>query len=155
MGRRGVVIWDLIFDYYYWLLIEDIWLFYYAVINPPEGFLSEWWSLFWDVYSSRLTNNPQAPGQAQANQPSSSKVFRSPRFSFFLSINLFSNNMFGRTSIDTGHELKLILFWFSGTCEWGVILSVAEWSARYQLYAAKYASPINGEARSSQSPAGC
>ncbi|KAH6792927.1 LEUNIG-like protein [Perilla frutescens var. hirtella] len=39
-----------------------------VVINPPEGFLSEWWSLFWDVYSSRVPNNPQA-GQGSSSQP--------------------------------------------------------------------------------------
>ncbi|XP_075521737.1 uncharacterized protein LOC142554995 [Primulina tabacum] len=31
-----------------------------AAVNPPEGFLTEWWSLFWDVYSAKLPNHPEA-----------------------------------------------------------------------------------------------
>ncbi|KAI3456250.1 hypothetical protein Pfo_012913 [Paulownia fortunei] len=31
-----------------------------VVINPPEGFLSEWWSLFWDLYYAKLSKHPQA-----------------------------------------------------------------------------------------------
>ncbi|XP_047981706.1 transcriptional corepressor LEUNIG_HOMOLOG-like [Salvia hispanica] len=31
-----------------------------VVITPPEGFLSEWWSLFWDVFISRVPQGDQA-----------------------------------------------------------------------------------------------
>ncbi|PIN01318.1 hypothetical protein CDL12_26176 [Handroanthus impetiginosus] len=31
-----------------------------VAINPPEGFLSEWWSLFWSVYSARCLKNTEA-----------------------------------------------------------------------------------------------
>ncbi|XP_073300231.1 uncharacterized protein [Primulina huaijiensis] len=31
-----------------------------AAVNPPEGFLTEWWSLFWDVYSAKLPKHPEA-----------------------------------------------------------------------------------------------
>ncbi|XP_011086057.1 uncharacterized protein LOC105167896 isoform X2 [Sesamum indicum] len=38
-----------------------------VALDPPEGFLSEWWSLFWSVYSSHCTNH------AEATEDSSSK----------------------------------------------------------------------------------
>ncbi|XP_058201049.1 transcriptional corepressor LEUNIG-like isoform X1 [Rhododendron vialii] len=31
-----------------------------AVINEPYGFLTEWWTIFWDIYSSRELARPQA-----------------------------------------------------------------------------------------------
>ncbi|XP_011096320.1 transcriptional corepressor LEUNIG-like [Sesamum indicum] len=39
-----------------------------VAIDPPEGFLQEWWSLFWDLYSGKLRK------LAQEAQPSSSKA---------------------------------------------------------------------------------
>ncbi|KAI3466684.1 hypothetical protein Pfo_023347 [Paulownia fortunei] len=38
-----------------------------VAINPPEGFLSEWWSLFWSVYSAKF------PKHTEAAEDSSSK----------------------------------------------------------------------------------
>ncbi|CAK9176171.1 unnamed protein product, partial [Ilex paraguariensis] len=31
-----------------------------AVLSSPEGFLTEWWSVFWEVYSSRLPSHQEA-----------------------------------------------------------------------------------------------
>lgn len=31
-----------------------------SVINEPYGFLTEWWTIFWDIYSSRELARPQA-----------------------------------------------------------------------------------------------
>ncbi|KAA8519780.1 hypothetical protein F0562_014130 [Nyssa sinensis] len=31
-----------------------------VVIDSPEGFLTEWWMMFWDIYSSRLSKHPEA-----------------------------------------------------------------------------------------------
>ncbi|KAL0353069.1 UNVERIFIED_CONTAM: Transcriptional corepressor LEUNIG [Sesamum angustifolium] len=39
-----------------------------VAIDPPEGFLQEWWSLFWDLYSDKLRKLDQEA------QPSSSKA---------------------------------------------------------------------------------
>ncbi|KAK4399131.1 Transcriptional corepressor LEUNIG [Sesamum angolense] len=39
-----------------------------VAIDPPEGFLQEWWSLFWDLYSGKLRKLDQEA------QPSSSKA---------------------------------------------------------------------------------
>ncbi|KAL8463326.1 hypothetical protein ACS0TY_033332 [Phlomoides rotata] len=45
----------------------------HVVINPPEGFLSEWWSLFWDVYTSRLGVNPSGELASTSTPPQSSE----------------------------------------------------------------------------------
>ncbi|KAL0407382.1 UNVERIFIED_CONTAM: hypothetical protein Slati_4052100 [Sesamum latifolium] len=39
-----------------------------VALDPPEGFLSEWWSLFWSVYSTHCTKH------AEATEDSSSKA---------------------------------------------------------------------------------
>ncbi|KAL3522293.1 hypothetical protein ACH5RR_015127 [Cinchona calisaya] len=39
-----------------------------VAIDAPEGFLKEWWSLFWDVFSSRLESSSQAAA-ATGNVP--------------------------------------------------------------------------------------
>ncbi|KAL8468052.1 hypothetical protein ACS0TY_031343 [Phlomoides rotata] len=51
------------------------------VINPTEGFLSDWWSLFWDVYNSRAGVNPSGelvttsmPPQISASVPQIAKL---------------------------------------------------------------------------------
>ncbi|KAK4421215.1 hypothetical protein Salat_2072000 [Sesamum alatum] len=31
-----------------------------VALDPPEGFLSEWWSLFWSVYSTHCTKHAEA-----------------------------------------------------------------------------------------------
>lgn len=31
-----------------------------VVINEPYGFLTEWWTMFWSIYSSRVLESPQA-----------------------------------------------------------------------------------------------
>ncbi|XP_073049297.1 uncharacterized protein [Primulina eburnea] len=38
-----------------------------AAVNPPEGFLTEWWSLFWDVYSAKLPNPEETKDSSDKN----------------------------------------------------------------------------------------
>ncbi|KAL0328863.1 UNVERIFIED_CONTAM: Transcriptional corepressor LEUNIG [Sesamum calycinum] len=41
-----------------------------VALDPPEGFLSEWWSLFWSVYSTHCTKHAEATedSSSQATQ---------------------------------------------------------------------------------------
>ncbi|KAI5657110.1 hypothetical protein M9H77_25903 [Catharanthus roseus] len=37
-----------------------------VAINSPDGFLSEWWSIFWDMYISRILNQLTSSGEEVA-----------------------------------------------------------------------------------------
>ncbi|XP_073136239.1 uncharacterized protein [Henckelia pumila] len=45
-------------------------------VNPPDGFLTEWWSLFWDVYSAKIPNQSEATKDSADKNVSS--VFQRP-----------------------------------------------------------------------------
>ncbi|CAL5421865.1 unnamed protein product [Camellia sinensis] len=87
------------------------------VIDSPTGFLSEWWSIFWDVYSARIPAShlamPSGPSVQAAQRVVNEQLNKSPNVpkpnvnhqnSGKLPSPDFDNNMMGQSVATVNHQ---------------------------------------------------